>query len=74
MATNIQEIRKQLKLAGQKLKTSDAEKGCCRIYVDGSAATKSDITKEACQRIANNFPGATFSFHPGQKCSDITGV
>ena len=71
MDKKIQEVRTQLMQAAKKLRNSEATKGCCHIQINGSTATKSDITRETCRRIANNFPNATYSFYPGQKCSEV---
>jgi len=69
MTKSIQNVRDRLKLAGQKKFGIRSVTGCCKIFVDGSTSRKSGITKQQCQDIANDFPGATFTFTTGVTCS-----
>jgi hypothetical protein len=71
MAKTIEKIRELLKEEGRKKVRLESEKGCCQIHFGGSTANKSGIDERACRRIANDFPGATYTFHPGVSCSEV---
>jgi hypothetical protein len=74
MKSSIKEIRERLRKYGLQKYNAARVTGCCKIYIDGSTATKSGITERECRDIANEYPGATYDFYPGQTCKEARNV